>query len=256
MIDTHIHLSHEQYKEDIDAVIQSAKDNGVEKVVLIGCDKKSIPEAIELQKKDAEFFDLALGWHPVDVSDFSNEEFDNLKYQLENNKTVVALGEIGLDYHWYPEEEKLQKEVFEKQIKLAQKLDLPIIIHARDSYDDCYEILKKYSPVNGVIHSFAADAQMAEKFVDLGLQIGISGPITFKNGHNQKEVAKAIDLKNILLETDGPYLTPAPYRGKRNRPEYVDFVAAEIAFQKQTTKEEVIMQTTENAKKLFRRKNV
>ncbi len=250
MIDTHIHLAHEKYHDDLDEVVASAKANGVKQVVLIGCDNPSIPEAIKLWEADSEFYQLALGWHPVDVRYFTEE---NKKMMLDaiEKYPVVAIGEIGLDYYWYPEEKEEQLKLFEYQIKLAKEKKLPIIIHAREAYDDCYELLKKYAPISGVMHSYADSAENAERFVELGMHIGLSGPITFKNGQSQKDTAKLIPLDRLLLETDGPYLTPVPFRGKRNRPEYIEYVAEEIALQKSISKAEVIEQTTINAKKLF-----
>ncbi len=255
MIDSHIHLTHEKYKDDIEEVINSAKMAGVESVVLIGCDELSIKESIKLAKSDQSFFQLALGWHPVDVRYWTPETKQLLLDEVDKND-IVAIGEIGLDYYWYPEEEELQKEVFEFQVKLAKKLDLPIIIHAREAYDDCYDILAKYAPIKGVMHSYADTAEKAQRFIELGMYIGLSGPITFKNGQNQKDTAKVIDLKRLLLETDGPYLTPTPYRGKRNLPQYVEYVAEEIALQKGISKDDVIEQTTRNAKTLFGGENV
>lgn len=250
MIDTHIHLAHERYEQDVESVITTAKTKGVEAVVLIGCDGESIKAAVDLHKKHPEFTKLAIGWHPVDVSTWTQEALAEIK-KIIKTEDVIAIGEMGLDYHWYPEQKEEQIALFKTQIELAQELDLPIIIHAREAYDDCYNILKQYAPVKGVMHSYADCGENAMRFVELGLAIGISGPITFKNGQNQKETAKIVPLENLLLETDGPYLTPVPYRGKRNLPEYIEYVAEEIALNKNISKQEVIKQTTINAKKLF-----
>ncbi len=250
MIDTHIHLGHEQYDEDLAEVIASAKLSGVESVVLIGCDKPSIERAINVHEQYQEFTKLAVGWHPTDVKTWTEDSLNYIE-EIALKYNVVAIGEIGLDYYWYPEEKEEQIVIFRKQIELAKKLNLPIIIHARDAYEDCYNILKEYAPISGVMHSYADLGENAMRFVDLGLMIGLSGPITFKNGHQQKAAAQIVPLDKLLLETDGPYLTPVPYRGKRNRPEYIEYVAEEIAFNKQISKQEVIDQTTINAKKLF-----
>lgn len=250
MIDTHIHLGHEQYDNDIDEVIANAKAKGVESVVLIGCDEHSILKATKLHHQHPNFTRLAVGWHPTDVNTWSESSLELIK-RIVKEENVVAIGEMGLDYYWYPEQKNEQIELFKTQIELAQELDLPIIIHARDAYDDCYDLLKQYAPIKGVMHSYAGDGANAMRFVELGLSIGLSGPITFKNGHQQKQTAKLVPLEHLLLETDGPYLTPVPYRGKRNLPEYIEYVAEEIAFNKQISKKEVIEQTTINAKKLF-----
>jgi len=252
MIDSHIHLTNHQYTEDIENIIKVSKEKGVTKVIVIGCDEESFSKTIEFGNENKDWVKIALGWHPVDVKSWDNEIINKIKKQYEINPNLVAIGEIGLDYHWHPEEKEEQKKIFRKQIELAQELDLPIIIHARESYQDSYDILKEYAPVRGVMHSFADDLEMAKKFVDLGMKIGLSGPITFKNGQNQKDVAKGINLGNILIETDGPYLTPVPYRGKRNLPEYIEYVADEIALQKGIEKEEVLRETEKNTRELFR----
>ena len=247
MIDSHIHLTSEQYSEDLDEVIKNAKELGVEAVVLIGCDEEGIDKSRVLAKTD-DFFFLAVGWHPVDASSFKG--LDKIIDCIKNDN-VVALGEMGLDYHWYPEEKEKQIEIFRKQIELAQAHNLPIIVHSRESNDDCLEILREYAPIKGVVHSFSGDGELAMEFIGIGMEIGISGPITFKNGHLQKDVARLVPLDKIHLETDGPYLTPMPFRGKRNRPEYIKYVAQEIARQKNIDVDIVIKQATINTKRLF-----
>ncbi len=255
MIDTHIHLGHEQYDVDLQEVIANAKTKGVESVVLIGCDGPSIDRAVDVHDQYPDFTQLAVGWHPTDVSTWSEDGLAQIKSVIAKYN-VVALGEVGLDYYWHPEEREEQIALFKLQIEMAQELDLPIIIHAREAYEDCYEILKGYAPIKGVMHSYADEGEKAMRFVELGLSIGLSGPITFKNGQQQKETARIVPLEYLLLETDGPYLTPVPYRGKRNLPEYIEYVAEEIAFNKQISKQEVIKQTTINAKRLFGGLNV
>jgi TatD DNase family protein len=256
MIDSHIHLTQDQYKEDLEEVIALSKDNGVEKVLLIGCDKANYAKAIELQKNNASWMWLSLGLHPVNASEWEEGILDLFREQFYSNSKFVAIGEIGLDYYWHPDKSEEQKKVFKKQIELAKELKLPIVVHARESYEDCYEILSEYAPLEGVMHSFASNAKCAKKFVDLGMKIGLSGPITFKNGESQREVAREIPISELLLETDGPYLTPVPYRGKRNKPEYIEYVAEEIAKQKSITKDEVLRETAKNAIELFERKDV
>ncbi len=250
MIDTHIHLGHEQYDEDLEQVIANAKAKGVTGVILIGCDEPSIKKAITVHHQYPEFTKLAVGWHPTDVKTWDDNSLEYLK-QVIKQEQVVAIGEMGLDYYWYPEEKELQKEIFRIQLSLAKELNLPIIIHARDAYEDCYEIIKEFAPIKGVMHSYADSGENAMRFVELGLSIGLSGPITFKNGTQQKETAKQVPIEHLLLETDGPYLTPVPYRGKRNLPEYIEYVAEEIALNKMMSKEDVIKQTTINAEKIF-----
>lgn len=254
MIDTHIHLNHEDYKNDLEEVIQRSKKENVKKVVVIGCDYQGILKAIEILKKDKDdFIYVALGWHPVDAKDFKDEYLELIKELIVKYKEkVVAIGEIGLDYHWYPKEKELQKEIFKKQIKLAKKLDLPIIIHARESYDDCYEVLCQEGYFKGVMHSFADDYKSAKRFIDKGMYIGISGPVTFKNGDNQKEVIKNIDLSKLVLETDGPYLTPVPHRGKRNESIYIKYIIEEISKIRNIEYKEIEKITDANSKILFK----
>ncbi|MGL5021190.1 MAG: TatD family hydrolase [Mycoplasmatales bacterium] len=250
MIDSHIHLNLEQYKDDLEDVIKIAKESGVKKVVLIGCGKKGIQEILEIYKKDPDFFILAGGFHPVDVSEYCDADLKKLEETILTGK-LSSIGEIGLDYHWYPEQKEIQMHFFVKQIELAKKYDLPIIVHSRDAYEDCYDVLRKYAPVKGVMHSFADNSEMAKKFTSIGMKIGLSGPITFKNGISQKNVAKTTSMNDLLIETDGPYLTPEPFRGKRNRPEYIKYVAQEIAFQKNCSLEEVLLRTEKNTLELF-----
>ncbi len=227
IVETHIHLNHKNY-DDVDDVIKRATEANVTKLIDIGCDKESIPKSLEISNK-YQNIKSAIGLHPVDVTQYDPNFIEYLENLISNNKQVIAIGEIGLDYHWYPEQKEQQKKVFHEQMKLAQKLNLPVIIHSREAYDDCYEIVKDYPNVTGVIHSFSADYEMAQKFIKLGYYIGIGGPVTFKNGHNQKDVVKNIDISKLLIETDGPYLTPTPHRGKRNEPAYLTFILEEIA---------------------------
>lgn len=247
MIDSHIHLNHERYNDDRDVVIKRSLNEGVNQVIQIGCDRQSIIESIELKKQYDNFINLALGWHPVDCTTF---DLDFLKQKISENK-IVAIGEIGLDYHWYPEQKQIQIEVFQTQIDLAKKLDLPIIVHCRNADQDCLKILQKNAPLKGVMHSYAAGELMLQQFLDTGLHVSFSGPITFKNGDNQKSAAKICPLDKMLIETDGPYLTPAPYRGKRNESINIKYVAQEIAFIRDMSLDEVLNITEENTIKLF-----
>lgn len=256
MIDTHIHLNDQQYQEDLEKVIQRTKDNGVEKVVVIGCDEKGIKRAEKILNDDTEnFIYLALGWHPVDVRDYTEKQLQEIKRLVLNNPRVLAIGEIGLDYHWYPEEKEKQKEVFREQIKLAQQLDKPIIVHSREAYADCYQLLNEENYFKGVMHSFADTYEMAEKFINKGMFIGIGGPITFKNGINQKEVVAKMDLNYLVIETDGPYLAPVPFRGKRNESSYLEYICQTIAEIRNISIDEVKEITTKNAKRLFKELN-
>lgn len=251
IVETHIHLNHEQYDVDLDEVVARAKDAGVGFMVDIGCEPHSIERSIEIANK-YEGVKSSIGLHPVDVSESSDELLFKIEKLAEGNKEVIAIGEIGLDYHWYPEQAEEQKELLHKQMQIAERLKLPVVIHSRDAYDDCYEILSQYPNVTGVIHSFSDNYAMAEKFINIGYMIGIGGPVTFKNGHNQKEVVSKIDLTKLVVETDGPYLTPTPYRGKRNEPSYIPYIIDEISKVREQNKKEVEEQLYNNSLHLFK----
>lgn len=229
LIDAHIHLTNEQYQEDLADIIKQCQKEGVQKLIVIGCDFEEIKASISLAKQYKDYIYLALGYHPVQKEEITTLMLDNLEKELEHNPNVVALGEIGLDYYHEPNNKENQKELFRKQIQIAKKHNKPIVIHARESYDDCYEILREEDYFHGIMHSFADDYQSAQRFLEKGMYLSISGPVTFKNGYNQKEVIKNMPLDRLLIETDGPYLTPVPYRGKRNHPVYLKYILEEIA---------------------------
>jgi len=191
----------------------------------------------------------AIGFHPNDLNDIKDEDYIFLENNIKNNK-IVAIGEIGLDYHYEDTNKKSQKEHFIRQLELAIKYDLPVIIHSRDSIQDTYDILKKY-PVRGVLHCYSGSLEMAKKFIKLGFLISVGGIVTFKNAKNIIEVIKGIDLSYILLETDCPYLTPEPYRNKKNEPMHIPIIANKIAEIKGVSVEVVKDVTTNNAIALF-----
>lgn len=250
IVETHIHLNHEQY-DDIDEVVRRAKDAGVTHMIDIGCEPHSIKKSIEIANTYANI-KSSIGLHPVDVSMRTDEIIADIEKLAATESEVIAIGEIGLDYHWYPEQKEQQLELFHEQMKIAEKLKLPVVIHSRDAYEDCYDVLKEYPTVTGVIHSFSDNYAMAEKFIELGYMIGIGGPVTFKNGHNQKDVVINIDLSKLVIETDGPYLTPTPFRGKRNEPAYLTYIAEEIATLRNEKLENVEQTIYENSFRLFK----
>lgn len=251
LFDTHVHLNARQFEEDLEEVIDRAKAAGVEKMVVVGFDRPTIERAIELVER-YDFLYASVGWHPVDAIDFTDEDLLLLE-ELSSHQKVVALGEMGLDYHWDKSPKDIQKEVFRKQIRLAKKVRLPIIIHNREATGDIVEILKEENAaeVGGIMHCFSGSAETALECVKMNFYISLGGPVTFKNAKKPKEVAKAVPLDKLLIETDCPYLAPHPYRGKRNEPAYVKLVAEQIAELKGVSFEEVAKKTTENAKKLF-----
>jgi TatD DNase family protein len=251
LFDTHVHLNAEQFNEDLQEVIDRAQAEGVERMVVVGFDRPTITKAIELCET-YDFIYASVGWHPVDAIDMKPEDLEWLR-ELSAHPKVVALGEMGLDYHWDKSPKDIQKEVFKKQIQLAKEVQLPIIIHNREATSDIVEILKEEgaAEVGGIMHCFSGSVETAKECLDMNFYISLGGPVTFKNAKKPKEVAEAIPLDRLLIETDCPYLAPHPYRGKRNEPAYVKLVAEQIAELKGISYDEVAKVTTENAKKLF-----
>jgi TatD DNase family protein len=251
LFDTHVHLNAEQFNDDLQEVIDRAIAEGVTNMVVVGFDELTINKAIELAEK-YDFIHASVGWHPVDAIDMTPEHLEWLK-DLASHPKVVALGEMGLDYYWDKSPKEIQKEVFRKQIRLAKEVKLPIIIHNRDATADIVEILKEENAgeVGGIMHCYSGSVETALECIDMNFYISLGGPVTFKNAKKPKEVAESIPLDRLLVETDCPYLTPHPYRGKRNEPAYVKLVAEEIAGLKGVTFEEIAEATTKNAKKLF-----
>jgi TatD DNase family protein len=251
LFDTHVHLNADQYNEDLEEVIARAQEAGVTNMVVVGFDRSTITRAMELVEQ-YEFLYACVGWHPVDAIDMTDEDLLWIE-ELASHPKVVAIGEMGLDYHWDKSPKDIQKEVFRKQIRLAKKVQLPIVIHNREATADIVDILKEEGAeeVGGIMHCFSGSAEVAKECVKMNFYISLGGPVTFKNAKKPKEVAAEIPLDKLLIETDCPYLAPHPYRGKRNEPGYVKLVAEEIAEIKGLTFEEVADATTQNAKKVF-----
>ncbi len=250
-IDTHVHLNADQYEEDVEEVIERALEAGVSKMVVVGFDHKTITKAMDLTER-YPFIYAVVGWHPVDAIHCTEEDLAWIE-SLAAHPKVVGIGETGLDYYWDTSPKEVQQEVFRKQIRLAKKVNLPIIIHNRDATADVVRILEEENAneVGGIMHCFSSSVEIASQCIDMNFLISLGGPITFKNAKQPKNVAKEIPLEKLLIETDAPYLTPHPYRGKRNEPSYVPLVAEEIARIKELPVEEVASATTKNALKLF-----
>ena len=244
MIDSHAHIISEFYN-NIDEIVKTIKDKGIVDVINCGDGINTSKEVIEINKK-YDVLKPAVGMHPENISD--SNKIDELEELIKNNK-IYAVGEIGLDYYWNKENKDDQKDLFIKQLDLAIKYDLPVIIHTRDSIQDCYDILKDRNN-RGVIHCFTGSIEMAKLFIKKGYKLGIGGVLTFKNS-NLYKVIESIDLDDILLETDSPFLSPAPFRGQTNIPSNVYYVASRIAEIKNISVEEVINITRKNASKLF-----
>jgi TatD DNase family protein len=252
LFDTHTHLNAEQFIEDREAVIQRARDAGVSQMVVVGFDESTINGAMELAEA-YDFIYAAVGWHPVDAVDMTEEHLVWLE-ELSAHPKVVALGEMGLDYHWDKSPKEVQKEVFRKQIQLAKKVNLPIIIHNREATQDVVDILKEEGAdaVGGIMHCYSGSLEVAKVCAEMNFYISFGGPVTFKNAKKPKEVAAELPLDRLLIETDCPFLAPHPYRGKRNEPAYVKLVAEHMAELKGISYEELAEKTSENAKKLFK----
>ncbi|MFA1740576.1 TatD family hydrolase [Lysinibacillus fusiformis] len=250
-IDTHVHLNADQYEEDLQDVINRALEAKVEKMVVIGFDRKTIERTMELIEQ-YDFVYGVIGWHPVDAIDCTQEDLEWIE-ELAAHPKIVGIGETGLDYYWDKSPKDVQQALFRKQIQLAQKIDLPIIIHNRDATGDVVNILREENAasVGGVMHCFSGSVETARECIAMNFMISLGGPVTFKNARLPKEVASDIPLEHLMIETDAPYLAPHPYRGKRNEPAFVPLVAEEIARLKGLTIEEIAQATTDNAKKFF-----
>ena len=245
-IDTHCHISKEYY-DDIDLLMKENSDNNINKIIVSGCDKESIDESIELVKKYNNLY-LTIGFHPEFANQINDDDLKLLEEKLKFNK-IVGLGEIGLDYYYVKDNKDKQKELFEKQLKLAEKLYLPIVVHSREATKDTIDILKKYK-LKGVIHCFSGSVESAKIYVDMGYKIGIGGVVTFKNS-NLFKVVESIGVENIVLETDAPYLAPVPFRGKQNSSKYIPYIAERVAEILAIDVEKVAEITTRNAIDLF-----
>ena len=254
LFDTHAHYDDERFTEDRDALIASLPENGVGAVVDIGCSFDTIPKAVALAEKYS-FFYASVGLHPNDAQAAENnpDTLEILKGYLKHPK-VVALGEIGLDYHWDEPSREVQKKWFEVQLSLAEETGYPVIIHDRDAHGDTMEIIRKFPKVTGIFHSFSGSPEMAEELVKRGYYISFSGVLTFKNAAKLPEVAKIVPADRMLVETDCPYLAPHPHRGKRNDSILMRHTAEKLAEIKGISYEEVCKITFENAKKVYRLK--
>ena len=224
-IDTHCHLSVEDY-DDIDEVINDNRKAGIEKIIISGCTKESIIESLELSKKYDDIF-VTIGYHPSEAKIILNSDISALEKHLIDDK-VVGIGEIGLDYHYSKDDIDLQKELFKKQLDLAIKYKLPVVIHSRDATLDTINILKEYPDVIGDIHCFSGSVETARQYINMGYYLGIGGVVTFTNS-NLSKVVKEIGIDNIVFETDSPYLTPVPFRGKKNCSKYIPYICKKVA---------------------------
>lgn len=245
-IDTHCHLSRDDY-DDIELVLKENIENGVSKIIISGCDKKGIEESIELAEKYENIY-VTLGYHPSEADDITADDLYDLEEYLSHSK-VVGLGEIGLDYYYGKDNKELQIDLFEKQLEIAERLGMTVVIHSRDAVEDTINCLKKYK-VKGVIHCFSGSVETAKIYVSMGYKLGIGGVVTFKNS-NLYKVVEEIGIDNIVLETDSPYLAPVPFRGLKNSSKYIPIIAERVAEILNISVEKVRDITSNNACCLF-----
>ena len=246
-IDTHCHLSE---NDNVKEIMNKCYEVSVNKIIISGCDFESIPSSIKIANEMDSIF-LSLGFHPEVADIVTSQHLQKLIRQIESNKKIVAVGEIGLDFHYGKQNSQAQIALFRNQLEIAEKFNLPVVIHTRDAIELTYQILKEYN-VHGVIHCFSGSLEMANKFIKLGYYLGIGGVLTFKNC-KLKEVLNKIPITSIVLETDSPYLAPAPHRGSTNYPYYIPCIATEIAHIYNIDEVEVARITTANASRVFDR---
>lgn len=249
LIDTHAHL--DMAEGDIEEIIENAHNNGVKKIIIPSVEEKFFEKIIEIAETHDNIY-CQLGLFPSEAKNWTEDTERNIK-TLAKNKNVVAIGEIGLDYYWDKSFIEEQKEIFKKQIRIANELNLPIVIHDREAHKDCIDIVKEYNNGSDIVfHCFSGSVEMMKECVKNGWYIALGGVVTFKNAKKMKDVAIEIPLEYLLLETDAPYLTPVPYRGKTNQPAYIKYVAEEIAQLRNDSVENIMQKTSENAEKVFR----
>lgn len=249
LVDTHCHIDNHQYDTDREDILKSIEEN-MEFAVNIGYDLSSSRKSIEYAKKYKNIY-ATIGLHPTDIGDEWNPIVEKALLEMGSEEKVVAIGEIGLDYHWMTKSQSVQKQWFREQMEIAEKLGKPVVIHTREATADTIEILKEFPNLTGVLHCYPGSYETAVEIMD-NYYFGVGGVLTFKNSKKTVEFVKKIPIEKIVIETDAPYLTPEPFRGKRNMPEYVEYVIKKIAEIKEMSFEDVLEITTENAKKLYR----
>lgn len=254
LIDTHAHLNVEAFDDDREEVIARARDAGIIRIINVGFNRETIPSSLQLAES-YDFIYSTVGWHPQDAINMKDDDLEWIASLCEHPK-VVAIGEIGLDYYWDTSPKEIQHNVFREQIRLARKLKLPIVIHNRDAHADVVRILKeeKAAEVGGIMHCFSSSWEIAKECLDMNFYLSFGGPVTFKNAKQPKEVLAKTPLDRLLIETDSPYLTPEPFRGKRNESSYVRYIAEAASELKGISIEELSEITTKNSFQLFSKK--
>lgn len=249
LIDSHAHLTSDDFNEDRSFLIKDLSNFAVNYVIIPACDLKDSQDVLNLSKKYENLF-AQVGFHPQNIDSFKDGDIEKLE-NLAKDPKVLAIGEIGLDYYWQDDNKAEQKEIFIKQLDLARKLKLPVVIHSRDSIDDCLEILKAYPDLKVQIHCFAYSYIHLMECMKRGYYISIGGVVTYKNAENEKNAAINVDLDKLMLETDSPYLSPEPYRGMRNDPRKIVEVAREIANLRGIKLSKLAKRTSKNAMEFF-----
>ncbi|WP_427112249.1 TatD family hydrolase [Megasphaera sueciensis] len=252
LFDTHCHINDTSYDVDRQAMLQRAFDAGVRVMMCPGTDIRTSAEAVAMSRQYTQVY-AAVGIHPEDAASADSESFTQIRKWLETEKKIVAIGEVGLDYHWPEPSHEVQQKVFIEQVKLAVEYNIPIDIHDREAHGDTMNILRQYGKgLQGVFHCYSGSLEMAQELLKMGFYIGFTGTMVFPKSQKLKRIASEIPLDRILIETDCPYLTPPPFRGRRNEPAYVKYVAAELARLRGMKLEEIQKITFENGKCIFR----
>ena len=251
IFDTHAHYDDEQFDSDRDTLLEGMRDHNVGTIINVGASFRGCQASVSLADQ-YDFMYAAVGIHPDEIGCMDESVLSWMRETAASHPKVVAIGEIGLDYHWDVEPREVQKKWFIRQMELARELGLPIAVHSRDAAKDTFDLIAEYGKeLSGVIHCYSYSPEMAAEYVKMGYHIGLGGVVTFKNAKKAKETAGKIPLEWIVLETDCPYMAPVPFRGKRNCSAYIDYVADEIGRIRGISKEEVIAVTERNAKRLF-----
>lgn len=249
-IDVHAHLNDEKF-ENVESIVENALSEKVDKIITAGFDISSSRKNLEIASRFPNVF-ATIGIHPEMVDELEKDYLEVLK-DMSKNKKVVAIGEIGLDYHFKDDNKELQKEIFVKQIELANFLDLPVVVHSRDAMGDTLELLKKHPPKKeSLLHCYSGSIESAKEFIKLGFSFSFGGVVTFNNAKNVFKVVEELPIEKIMLETDCPYMAPVPFRGKRNEPMYIPYIARKIAEIKNIEVEKIAEITTKNAEKMFK----
>ena len=246
-IDTHCHLSKEDY-QDIDMILSDNRKASIEKIIISGCTRESIVESLELASKYSDVY-VTIGYHPSETSTTTFDDIMLLEEQIKNEK-VVGIGEIGLDYHYGKDDIEQQKLLFRRQLAMADRHQLPVVIHSRDATQDTIDIIKEFPNVKGVIHCFSGSLEVANIYISMGYYLGVGGVVTFKNS-NLSHVIQEIGLDHILLETDSPYLSPEPFRGQINSSKHIPYIADKLSQILNISVEEVSKKTLQNTYRLF-----